>query len=784
VSTRRPISLVLATAAAVAWLHGCAPPPRPVAPTIVLAPPPVARPPQLPAAWKYWQPVDVFVHSTVTAPALPLTEAQITIADGAIARWHALSPEARAAVLERGFAVVARAKPTARFGEAYASLRETDVPYVVTVDTLFWLAHVTRDRALAEAEETALAPALDTLLRRLELRLTDDARSAPGDLVAPYALARGMVSVARSLLSPAYKPAPDVARVVADEGKLIAAHDKPRVSPLLGVPIDYSQIVPRGAADTSSARAAYARAVSWLTVAPFALAARGDAEGAPLAVGRARASTRAALLLARLVEFDVDAEAAYALRRWLTVVELAGGGSDDVTLRELLDVASSVGMDAHTPRGFIDAAKLARLRHALLAARAAKLDDGAAMVGVTEHAGRAVPLDYMRAATSVRILPARSTPDADVLQSLVFPSVGKLSADARAAPASARDGIRALPRALDVAAWLGSREARILLHEAGDDAYARFEDVRDALDARAPPEGSRHDSVYASSLDAIATYLAPSAADGSQPGVSTSAWRRRKVETSLAAWTTLRHDALPFARFPLASALPAPAPTRIASPAAAPLVSPPVDPRVLPAFVESHPEAIAKLLALVRQTSHGLRALREIPEASPAIPLIDASERLLADALAVALREANDEPLTEDDHEALSTFPTRLAALEATLAASQAADASLAVDVHTDLGSARALVEACGDLDDLFVVVREPHTGRLVLTVGAAATHYELEAPVRLRPTDDTWRAELHGASPPARDPFAPAFPVALVSPAGPDAGAPPSEATLAAPPH
>jgi hypothetical protein len=760
VSNRLPIPFLATIALSVAIAYGCASTPPPPASPPPASAPHVERPPQLPAAWTYWEPVDASCRSSALAPALPLVESQITIADGAAARWSALSPEARASVLERGFAVVARAREGARFGESYATLTLDRVPYVVTLDALFWIAHVARDRALAAAEDTALAPALDALLRRLETRLTADARSSPGDLLAAYALARGVVSVARSLLSPAYHPPADLARVVGDEAKQIAAHEKPSVSPLLGLTLDYSQIVPRGAADASSARAAYARAVAWLGVAPFALAARGELPGAELSYARARAHTRAALLIARLVEFDVDAEAAYALRRWVMVSEFSGGASDDVSPRELLDVATSLGMDARDPRGFIDVAKLDRLRHALLAGHAAKLDDGAAIAGVAAHHGEPTgPADYVRAATSVRVLPARSASDADVLQSLVFPSVGKLEArDASAPPRTARDGIRAMPRALDVAAWLGAPDARALLHASGDDAYERFDASLEALDARRPPAGSRHDSVYASSLDAIATYLAPSAADAAQPGASTPAWRTRKIEAALAAWTTLRHDALPFARFPLATA-----PSTVESHATAALD--------LPAFVEPHPEAIAKLLALVRQTTHGLRALGEVPEGSSAIPILDASERLLADAFAVARREANDESLTDEERDALATFPARLAALEAALVPSRAADASLAVDVHADLVASRVLVEACGDLDDLFVVVREPRTGRLVLAVGASSSHYELDVPARDRPTDATWRARLHALPAPLRDDFAQVFAAAL-PPSELDAGA------------
>jgi len=220
------------------------------------------------------------VRGRAVAPALPLSLASVAIERGVQVRWAALSSEARSAVLERGFAVVARPTPSARFGRTYATLGAEGVPYVVTLDTLFWVAHVARDRALAVAEDSVVAPALEALLLRLETRLGADVRGAPGDLLTPLNLARGVVSVARSLLSPAYHPPVDLARAVAEESRKIAAHEGPSASPLLGVTVDYSQIVPRGGADTSSARAGYARAVAWLAGAPFVLGARGEIDGA------------------------------------------------------------------------------------------------------------------------------------------------------------------------------------------------------------------------------------------------------------------------------------------------------------------------------------------------------------------------------------------------------------------------------------------------------------------------------------------------------------------------
>ena len=682
------------------------------------------------------------------APDLPLPLADLAIERGARARWTGLSALARASVLEHGFVVVPRATPSARFGRTYATLGEEGVPYLVTLDALFWIAHVARDRALAAAEESVLAPALEALLRRLETRLEGEVRGAPGDKIAPLAIARGVVAVARSLLSPAYHPPVDLARVVAEEGMRLQAHAGPNVSPLLGVTVDYSQIVPRGAADASAARAAYARATAWLAAAPFVLGARTEVEGAEPTVGQARALTRAALLIARLVEPDVDAEAAEAWHAWSALAEIAGGPADDLSLHAIVDAAAKAGWNARDDRALFDVVKIDRLRHALVATTAPHVYDGSGAAGAVVAKGETAR-DFPRAATSVRIFAPRAAADAELLQSLVFPNVGRVTADAdrgaASPPRSERDGIRALPVALDVAAWLGAPDARALLHETGDDAYDRYAAMLEDFSARRPVENARHDSVYCSSLDALATYVAPSAADPEQPGVFAPAWRRHRVEVALAAWATLRHDALRFARFPLATA-----------PVAPPLHLRPEE--SLPAFVEPHPEAIAKLVSLVRQTTRVLRAVGHLPKDSPAGPLLDAAEKILADSLAVADREADDEPLTSDEREAILTLPSRLASLEDALVGSHAADASLAVDVHTDLASGRALVEGAGDLDDLYVAFREPRSGRIVLVVGAASSHYELTAPARERPTDTTWRALLHGPMPPARDDYTRAF--------------------------
>jgi hypothetical protein len=349
----------------------------------------------------------------------------------------------------------------------------------------------------------------------------------------------------------------------------------------------------------------------------------------------------------------------------------------------------------------------------------------------------------------------RASPDGEVLQGLVFPMVGAMKA--KTPPPTARDGERAVPTGLDIAAWLGSTEARLVLRETGDDAYDGYEQALDRLYQRRPPENAvdRHSSLYVSALDALATYVGPSGADPGEPGVSTSAFRRRKIEVTLSAWTSLRHDAVSFSR------LYSP---KTATEPPAESATPEVD-----GFVEAHPEAVAKLLSLVRQATKGLTALGALPNDSQGRAVLAEVDDLLWVALGAALHEANDEPFTPELEGQLAALPARMAALEERVATSGTADVPMVVDVHTDLGPGRVLEEATGYIGDLYVVIPEPRSRKLVLAVGASVPHYELTQPAAQRLTDSAWRARLQAGVPPAvRDPYVGGYVVgAGAAPAG-----------------
>jgi len=721
---RSALRVVLTVAAAMSC--GAASTAVPTPPTIPQPAPaaPEARPPSLPA-WIYWEPVEAAVGAAAEpATQPPLRADELVRSPGAEARWVSAPPAVREAVASLGFAVTPSPHASLRVGDFYASLRDDRVPWVVTLDALFFLAHLAFDRALADVDAAVVAPSMARMLARLEERLAAEARVARPDTIAASSVARGLVAVARALApDDAGGPAPpELSALAAREKARVLSHAGWGRSEALGAAVDYSALALRGAADRDAAAAGRCLAAAWLQNAVLTLEGAGERDvRAHVDVATARVHARAALMIARLLDRDVDPDAATAWERIERAGELVTGDAEDVTPRDLVSAASRAELDVRGLDWLANVVRVDRVRHA--AAR-----------------GRVSP--------SFRLLSPRSTPDGELLQALTYPGVGPRTRPgapetARGPRATDRDGVRALPTALDVASWLGSGEARAALHESGDDAYEGYDDALERLVRARPPDGplaipGRHRTPYLSMIDAIETWLAPSAGDAVQPSAATAEWRMRKARVALAAWTELRHDATALTRLAVPD---------VRLPARAPAAS------TVPIFVEPHPEAIAKLLAFVRQTQQALVGEGMLPAGAPAVRALEEIDDLLWTALGVAVYETADEAPPPSLGAELAAFPARLRALESVLSDSGAADVPLAIDVHVDLPSARVLEEATEPIEEAWIAMREPGTHRLWLALGASIPHVELVEPASRRPSDAAWRARLRADGEPPEAP-------------------------------
>lgn len=701
------------------------------APSSTTAPaPPAAAVSPPTSVWPFWQ-APLFALRPRTGPASSSedgTEPEWLRSDEV---WRDEAGPLLARIRAQGLAI----RPTNRFetgiGAFYQERLRRGAPVVITLDALFAMTHLALCRALAEVEERVERHDLLTMLHRLDGRLAAETGQARADLAGGYRLARSTVAIALALVDPSYSVPTDLADVVPLEIARIRAHEGIVRSPLFDVAIDYGAMSPRGVvAPTGDPAASMFQAVEWLGQAPFLFDARGESDGADIDVGEARTDTRAALLLARLLVPEGDATAAAAFARIDRLDDFIIGPADDLSPVEVARLARAGGIDPQWGADIANPTKVDHLRHS--ASRWPSLFDGSGSSRETGDGGAS----SFRPARSMRLVPLRGTPDSGAIERFVFPSVGALSpADARLAKLPA---VRMMPSSLDVAATLGSRTASRLLASRGDLGYAGF----DGAVSKASLPGdrlSRHGSVHSSGLDAIATWLRPSAAEMTEAPVLSDAHDRRKLETALVAWTLLRHNAVAFGHgHPhLASLTPA-----------VPSAQGEIPGRV---FVEPHPEAIASLLGTVMQAGRGLVELGALAGDSPSAAFLEATGTLLALALEGSVRSANAEPAYADLVSDLAQIPERMAALE--LRAGPAGD-PVVIAVHLDVASGRVLEEGTGAVDEIFIRVLDPVAHRVVVAVGASIPHFEFVEPSGARRNDATWGVQLRGGQAPDRDSF------------------------------
>lgn len=666
----------------------------------------------------YWQEVSPQLVVGSRGPTLPAQEADVERALGSSSKWAALSEDARKRALAGGVVVTPLQPAPTSLGAYYDALDDAHVPFVVTMDTFFALARACLGAALDEAERMVLAPALPKVLGGVLSRLTSERNEARVDLRVAYDVAIATLGVSSRLIDPNVPIPADVQAIVTFELDHVRAHAGVAESLALGRTLDYTAFEAHQGLTESDPRLPQYRAVRWLAQAAWVLARRSDSTRG-IDVAEMRTQTRASLLVARALKAEPQLAQTWA--RVEDVFTLVYGPPDDLGARELGRLVKNAGVDLSDGQAFVNVATVDRVRRAAVnTAPADVMDLGA--VALAE--GEAPPVTF-------RLLGPSAPPDAVVLGRLVSPFVGAWSDPEKTdAPR-----LRTLPSALDVGVLLGSKDARTALTEDGADRYAGFSDALTRATRRRMPEDSaaRHGSFTISYLDAIATYLAPSAAAVTQPG-DAAAQGRRKLAVALAAWAGLRHEGVPFAHEVGAQRLEVFDTTEV---------------RRAPSMVEPHPEALAKLLAAARQLDAAFSAMGAFSADSPAKQALTLFEALLVDALRAAVIETSCQPTTA----APVAWPERILAIEARLGIMGAAPRLAVVAVDA---TGRVLEEGTGPIDEAVMLMRTPEpTAHASVYVGAFIGHYETSS--TLRRTDHAW--QLSFTSPPARPPYmAPLF--------------------------
>lgn len=324
----------------------------------------------------------------------------------------------------------------------------------------------------------------------------------------------------------------------------------------------------------------------------------------------------------------------------------------------------------------------------------------------------------------INFMPQRYLADNEILQELV---------DVRP------NSKRAYPKGLDVFAAFGSSSAESLLNdfykenESWNNYSTELQKLKDKFKKKEPAELS----VYNLWIDNLLTLQKT---DKNDPGfMQTTEWGYKNLNTSLASWAELKHDAILYGEQPLAAECGGAGPP---------------DPIVV-GYVEPNLPFWKKLAQTVQETKALLQKSGLYSED------LKGKTEQLADyinfLIQVTQKELRGEKLTVEEYRTIEYMGSSieyftLSILDPDLhmdswSLVQGPDKSIAVvaDIYTrnvpECKKNGVLHVATGNANNIFVVVEIE--GNLYLTRGATFSYYEFVQPLDIRLTDEEWQKML-----------------------------------------
>ncbi len=448
----------------------------------------------------------------------------------AIDQTFELSDPQHQVLADKGFVVMASdGATTPEF--IYHQIYDSDLPVLITTDSIAYALHRSFDSMLAETERSFLAAEFQGILADLHVQLGAELEDIPPSMDDAVTDLDVYLTVARSLLSETW-PTP-VASVsggsvdsrVADIIDAVAA-EAPGELRLFGAAsdYDYSQMRPRGHYEDDPVLQRYFRSLMWLGRTEFAMVTFPDGK----TVFHRPAFDAAAIL-------DHLLTASGARPRWQAA---------DRILHTMIGEQDSMSPD--DMRSFVEEEKLSSLADV-----AALSDDGAvaAIMGRNYGLQRIMsqimftdPQDPQLVLPRVYLLfGQRFTLDSYVFNNVTYDRLVRPGTDAKLT--------RMLPDELDAQFVLGNNTAAHLLAPQFEDYpyQGALHELRFLVDSH--PDDFWSESFYNGWLGSLRALNAPDSERSRYPApMRTEAWQHKTLATQAASRAELRHDTLLYAK--------------------------------------------------------------------------------------------------------------------------------------------------------------------------------------------------------------------------------------------
>ena len=584
----------------------------------------------------------------------------------------------------------------------YEQNNYTVFPSFVTTDLYLQLFHFYFDCLLRDIEEKRLDSCVTVLCQRMNTDLSQIRKTARKTATREAAdWLQAYTAVAITLLSgqtPANVPkayAQDVQNEVANCE--CAENDFSAFLGYTQTMFPYSLFRPRGHYTRSEQLQRYFRTMMWLQCVPFCT-------DTPKHMQRAA-------LLAHIIGSNPQTADLY--RQITEPLTFLLGAPDNVGILQVQNEVVRMNMEIEI----------------LLASPQSMKQLTARIEQIAEQQTRIRPKYLLTARHKVNLMPQRYMPDAEVLQEM---------ADTDTQPFT----MRKTPKALDVMAAMGASAAeQILINELREgEQWPQFTEHLNQMKQRMG-NINWHETVATHWLDALKEL--PTTPDHAPYFMCTPAWEKKSLNTALASYAELKHDAILYAKQPFGAECGGGGPPE----------------PVIKGYVEPSIGFWRKAVALNEAYIHVLRQYELMTEkAESASEIVDGIAKFL---LNVSEKELAGIPLYNSENDQIEIIGSIIENVSLTLARSgdeflmswddiNGPDRNIAciADVYTANAlnipdeEKCILYEAVGPAYEIYVVVEIE--GQLWLTRGAVFSYRELERPVNLpRMTDEEWQQHL-----------------------------------------
>jgi hypothetical protein len=632
------------------------------------------------------------------------------------------------------------------FGSLYFAVYSSDLPVLVTTDSILHAMHRTYDDLLMEMEQTFLTDALDEVLSKCHALVASEAPSW-GSAATNYKDVDLYLTVARNLLRGAGAPTGPRIHPAIDawDGSLLVSSkldQDDEVKKLLVLvqslelqsamenefthiyggrrAIDYSQFKPRGHYAKTAPLARYFRTMMWLGRADTGWNILPPDPQSAIVSDTPR-ELRNAVLLVQLLQASGAVD---RLRQMSDILDFMVGENDSLTVLQTIDLLDAQGIDG---MGDLNSTReVEAFQDALRTSKA-----GEQRIRSQSVVSDPWDLHQVPPPSTFQLFGQRFVIDSFVLSKVVYDSI-------------IFDGekvLRKMPTGIDVMAALGNDTALPLLEEEMIRfPYAANLKASQEFIAQAPPSFWRA-NLYNIWLDALRTLDADLASEANLPqAMRTAAWQRKQLQTQLASWTELRHNTVLYAKQSYTSEGRCEYPT---------------------GYVEPYPETYARIKFFATEAGRLIEAAdftlasRDHSEIKrKQVKFLTQMAETLARLETLAHKELAAEPFTDEDEQWLkkvidgrgggSGAPTYTGWYCQLFYGGGRACAEwdpTVVDVHTDPDTSTVLEQGVGNCTYLVVAV-DNEDDRMIYA-GPAYSYYEFHQGAASRLTDQEWQHML-----------------------------------------